>query len=162
MLKHQKPASRATIMQGMTCLKQAKDVFNNTLSLNPILSEKTPVFKSCRVRADFSRIPTKRGDSDKASELAEFMGWTRMSLNWWPDNSLDSLQPNFLSLDPSYTAVSNVQLHQRSFCFCSSIIKINQEVQPAVLSVLAGAGLHAHLGYTRLYTNNKLVFKSFC
>lgn len=147
----------------MTCLQQAKDMFSNMRSPNPLLTEKTSVFKSRRVKADFLRIPIKRQQSDRARKLAEFMVQTRTRLSWWPDNlKAKGLQ---LHVPPpskhSYTeADPNVQLHQGSFC--SSIIKINQKVQLAILSVLAETNMHAHFRYAKLYTNNKLVFQPFC
>lgn len=58
---------------GVTCLQQAKDMFNNMLLPNPHIYWKTSVFKSCRVKADFLHIPTQTGKSDRARKLEEFM-----------------------------------------------------------------------------------------
>lgn len=53
-----------------------------------------------------------------------------------------------------------MRLHQGSFC--SSIIKINQKAQLAVLSMLAGASMYTRFRYAKPYMGNKLVFKPFC
>lgn len=149
MTNYQRPASICSNDNhvGVPCTLHAKDMFSNMLLLDPpplhTLIQKTPVFQSHRVTADFLSIPTKELRSDRAGKLAEFMGYSRALLGWWPGNKLDSLQLNSSSWNQSYTAVSTTQLH--SATFGSSITESNWRTPPALLLPWAAAGEHTPL-----------------